>query len=78
MMESYAITSNDGHTFFVEADCARVDRQGRLLFRRWYGRVVSGVDAGQWSRFVRGLTFEDMQKAERERRANDRIGTASV
>ena len=70
-MESYAITGNDGHTFFIQADAARVDRQGRLLFHRWYGRVVGGVDAGQWARFVRGLTFEDMQKAKQERRAQE-------
>ena len=62
-MESYAITSNDGHPFFVKADRARVNRHGRLLFRRWYGRVGAGVDAGKWARFVRGLTFEDMQQA---------------
>ena len=62
-MESYAITSNDGHTWFVQADRAHVSRHGRLLFRRWYGLVVAGVDAGKWARFVRGLTFEDVQQA---------------
>ena len=64
-MQSYAITNSDGHTFFVQADTARVDRRGRLLFRRWYGLVVAGVDAGQWARFVRGVTFEDMQQGNR-------------
>jgi len=62
-MQSYAITSADGHTWFVEADRARVDRHGRLVFRRWYGCVVAGVDAGKWDRFVRGLTLEDVQQA---------------
>ena len=33
-MQSYAITSADGHTYFVEADAVHVDRHGRLLFRR--------------------------------------------
>ena len=71
-MQSYAITSADGHTFFVEADAAHVDRHGRLLFRRWYGCIVGGVDAGKWARFVRGLTFEDMQQAaKRDRGAGE-------
>jgi len=63
-MQSYAVTSNDDRTWFVEADRAHVDRHGRLVFRRWYGLVVAGVDAGQWARFVRGLTLEDVQKAK--------------
>ena len=63
-MQSYAITSADGHTWFVNADRARANRHGRLVFRRWYGLVVAGVDAGQWTRFVRGLTLEDIQAAK--------------
>ena len=71
-MQSYAITSDTGHTFFVEADAVHVDRHGRLLFRRWYGCIVGGVDAGKWARFVRGLTFEDMQQAtKRDRGAGE-------
>ena len=61
-MDSFAITSDTGHTFFVEADAVRVNRHGRLLFRRWYGRTVGGVDAGRWARFVRGVTLEDMKQ----------------
>lgn len=64
-MQPYAVMSDTGHTWFVEADRAHVDRHGRLLFRRWHGRVVAGVDAGKWSRFVRGLTFEDIQAVKR-------------
>ena len=71
-MQSYAITSADGHTYFVEADRARVNRHGRLLFRRWYGCIVAGVDAGKWSRFVRGLTFEDVQAAKQRAREQAR------
>lgn len=76
-MQSYAITSSDGHTFFIQADRAHVDRHGRLLFRRWYGRVVGGVDAGKWDRFIEGLTFEDVQKAKK-RRAGDGTRSTSV
>ena len=71
-MDSFAITSDAGHTFFVEADAVHVDRNGRLLFRRWYGCIVGGVDAGKWARFVRGLTFEAMQQAaKRDRGAGE-------
>ena len=61
-MDSFAITSDTGHTFFVEADAVHVDRHGRLLFRRWYGYIVGGVDAGKWARFVRGVTLEVLKQ----------------
>lgn len=62
---SHGIYAADGSMFFVVADGFDVDGEGRLIFWqkvRGRCRTVAAVDAGRWTRVLRGVSLEDFQE----------------
>ena len=60
--ESFAIERRDNSVTFVEAHDFIIDAEGRLVFYRRRGVCVAAYSAGEWTRVMRGLSFEDIEE----------------